>query len=74
MLFSFSLIVNYDAIYNQYFKKPNKNKIFFLFFYLVFIKLNAVLNYRRKKNLKKKPRCRNIRVKTFEESRKRRNV
>jgi len=68
------LIVNYDAIYNQYFYKPNKNKIFFYFFYVVLIKLNAVLNYRRKIILKKAPNVETSGVKTFEISQKRGNV
>jgi hypothetical protein len=54
------LIVNYDAIYNQYFYKPNKNKIFFYFFYVVLIKINAVLNYRRKIIYKKTPKIKII--------------
>lgn len=47
-----SLIVNCNAIYNQYFYKPNKNKIFFYFFYKVLMKVNTTLNYRRKIILK----------------------
>jgi hypothetical protein len=54
------LIVNYDAIYKVVFILPNKNKIFFYFFYVVLIKANAVLNYRRKKNYKKTPKIKII--------------
>jgi hypothetical protein len=54
------LIVNYDAIYKVVFILPNKNKIFFYFFYVVLIKLNAVLNYRRKINYKKTPKIKII--------------
>ena len=43
-----------------YFILPNKNKIFFYFFYVILIKVNAVLYYSRKINLKKNSQCRNI--------------